>query len=145
MKKLLLGLSLDLLLFAVLGATAAAQASTLFSDDYEGAVKWNSTSSNWAIVTAYAHGGTHSAHAPSQAGMVPMIIYGPFDLSTATAATLSFELIYTAPRYYSPPSPPPGRRVAPLPLATPPMDLCSPSPSTSLATRGDPGRRFRMT
>ena len=106
MKKLLLGLSLDLLLFAVLGATAAAQASTLFSDDYEGAVKWNSTSSNWAIVTAYAHGGTHSAHAPSQAGMVPMMIYGPFDLSTATAATLSFELIYTAPRYYSPPSPP---------------------------------------
>jgi hypothetical protein len=101
MKKLVLGLSLVLLLLAVLGATAAAQASTLLSDDYEGAAKWNSNSSGWAISTTRAYGGTYSAHAPSS--MNPQMIYGPFDLSAATAATLSFQLWYYAPKASFPP------------------------------------------
>ena len=101
MKKLLLGLSLVLLLFAVLGATAAAQATTLLSDDYEGAVKWNPNSSGWAISTTRAYGGTHSAHAPSSPNN--LMIYGPFDLSAATAATLSFQLWYYAPKASFPP------------------------------------------
>lgn len=106
MRKLLLGLALVLLIFAAVGATATARASTLLSDDYEGAAKWNPNSSGWNISTSYAVSGTHSAHAPSQVGMVPKMIYGPYDLSAATAATLSFELNYDAPRSYSPPSPP---------------------------------------
>lgn len=104
MRKLLLGLSLVLLLFAVLGATAAAQASTLLSDDYEGAVQWNPNSSGWAISTTRAYGGTHSAHAPSSPNN--LMIYGPFDLSAATAATLSFQLWYYAPRASFPPGTP---------------------------------------
>lgn len=104
MRKLLLGLSLVLLLLVVLGATAAAQASTLLSDDYEGAVKWNSNSSGWAISTTRAYGGTYSAHAPSSNNN--LMIYGPFDLSAATAATLSFQLWYYAPKASFPPGTP---------------------------------------
>ena len=96
MKKLLMGLSLVLLLFVAMGATAAAQASTLLSDNYEGAVKWNPNSTGWAISTAQVYGGTHSAHAPSSNNN--LMIYGPFDLSAATAATLSFQLWYSAPK-----------------------------------------------
>jgi hypothetical protein len=47
MRKLLLGLGLVLLIFAVLGATAAAQAATLLSDSFENGVKWNANSSGW--------------------------------------------------------------------------------------------------
>ena len=104
MRKLLLGLSLVLLLLAVLGATAAAQASTLLSDDYEGAVKWNANSSGWAISTTQVYGGTYSAHAPSSPNN--LMIYGPFDLSAATAATLSFQLWYYAPKASFPPGTP---------------------------------------
>ena len=104
MRKLLLGLSLVLLLLAVLGATAAAQASTLLSDDYEGAVKWNTNSSGWAISTTQVYGGTYSAHAPSSPNN--LMIYGPFDLSAATAATLSFQLWYYAPKASFPPGTP---------------------------------------
>ena len=104
MRKLLLGLSLVLLLLAVLGATAAAQAATLLSDDYEGAVKWNTNSSGWAVSTAQVYGGTYSAHAPSSHNN--LMIYGPFDLSAATAATLSFQLWYYAPKASFPPGTP---------------------------------------
>ena len=104
MRKLLLGLALVLLLLAVLGATAAAQAATLLSDDYEGAVKWNANSSGWAISTTQVYGGTYSAHAPSANGN--LMIYGPFDLSAATAATLSFQLWYYAPKASFPPGTP---------------------------------------
>ena len=97
MRKLLLGLSLVLLLFVSPGATAAAQASTLLSDDYEGAVKWNTNSSGWALSTTRVYGGTYSAHAPSQIGTSPMMAYGPFDLMNATSAELDFELWYSAP------------------------------------------------
>ncbi len=101
MRKLLLGLSLVLLLLIVPGATAAAQASTLLSDDYEGAVKWNTNSSGWAPSTTRVYGGTYSAHAPSSPNN--RMIYGPFDLSLATAATLSFQLWYYAPQASFPP------------------------------------------
>ena len=102
MKKLLLGLlPLVLLLFAASGATAVAQASTLLSDDFEGAVKWNANSSGWAISTTRSYGGTHSAHAPSSPNN--LMIYGPFDLSAATAAKLSFQLWYYAPKASFPP------------------------------------------
>ena len=104
MKKLLLCPSLVLLLLAVLGATATAQASTLFSDDYEGVVKWNTNSSGWATSTTRAYGGTYSAHAPSSNNN--LMIYGPFDLSAATAATLSFQLWYYAPKASFPPGTP---------------------------------------
>ena len=104
MRKLLLGLALVLLLLAVLGATAAAQAATLLSDDYEGAVRWNANSSGWAISTNQVYGGTYSAHAPSANGN--LMIYGPFDLSSATAATLSFQLWYYAPKASFPPGTP---------------------------------------
>jgi hypothetical protein len=103
MKKLLLGLCLVLLLLAALGATAA-QASTLLSDDYEGAAKWNANSSGWAITSTKAYGGTGSAHAPSSPNN--LMIYGPFDLSDATAATLTFQLWYYAPKASFPPGTP---------------------------------------
>jgi hypothetical protein len=106
MKKLLLGLSLVLLLLAVLGATAVAQAATLLSDDFESGGHWNSNSAHWTISTNYAVSGTHSAHAPSQSSPTPAIYYGPFDLSGATAATLSFQLWYYPPRLLYPPGSP---------------------------------------
>lgn len=104
MKKLVLGLSLVLLLLAFMGAASAAQASTLLSDDFEGAVKWNSNSSGWATSTTQVYGGTYSAHAPSSNNN--LMIYGPFDLSAATAATLSFQLWYYAPKASFPPGTP---------------------------------------
>jgi hypothetical protein len=104
-KKLRLGLALVVLLIAGLGAmAAAAQAATLLSDDYEGAVKWNANSSGWSITTARAYGGAHSAYAPSANGN--LMIYGPFDLSAATAARLSFQLWYYAPKASFPPGTP---------------------------------------
>jgi hypothetical protein len=96
-KKFLLGLALVVLLFAGLGAmAAAAQAATLLSDDYESGGKWNTNSSGWAISTAQVYGGVYSAHAPSSPNN--LMIYGPFDLSAATAATLGFQLWYYAPK-----------------------------------------------
>lgn len=85
---------------------ATDPAVTLLSDDYEGAVKWNGNSSGWSISTTYAVSGTHSAHAPSQSGSSPSMYYGPIDLSTASGATLSFELWYYAPKlmYPNPPT-----------------------------------------
>jgi hypothetical protein len=113
MKKVPLGLLLAVLLLFALAGTAAARPSTaaslgsaplataspatLLFDNYEGLSLWNSDSNNWAITPGQAYDGTHSAHAPSSFGMTPTMIYGPFDLSAATAATLSFELMYTAP------------------------------------------------
>lgn len=113
MKKVLLGLSLVLVLLFVWAGTAAARTpsvpslrlaplksgspSVLLFDDYEGAPLWDSDSNNWSVTNSEAYDGSYSAHAPSSFGMVPTMIYGPFDLSAATAATLSFELMYTAP------------------------------------------------
>ena len=113
MKNVVLGLSLTLAFVLALTGTAGARSvslaapmphpsvgpspTTLLFDNYEGAQLWDSDSNHWATTTAEAYDGTHSAHAPCTLGMVPTMIYGPFDLSTATAATLSFELMYSAP------------------------------------------------
>jgi hypothetical protein len=95
MRRVVLGLALVTLLVFALAGTAAAQSSTLLSDDYEGAVKWAANSSGWNMSTTYASSPTHSAHTPSYMGGT--LIYGPFDLSSATAARLDFELWYYAP------------------------------------------------
>ena len=113
MKKVLLALCCVALCVLALGGAAAARPAsaatvrlaplasaapvTLLSDDFEGAPQWDSQSSGWAITSDEAYDGTHSAHAPSSFGMTPEMIYGPFDLSTATAAELDFELMYSAP------------------------------------------------
>lgn len=96
MRKVLLGLSVLMTCVLLLGGTANA-ATTLLSDDFEGTVKWNPNSSGWNISTSRAYSPTHSAHAPSQTGTSPMMIYGPFDLSEATTAALDFRLWYYAP------------------------------------------------
>ena len=70
---------------------------TLLADSFEGVPLWAADSHDWTITTSQAYDGTHSAHAPSSFGMTPTMIYGPFDLSAATAAELDFELMYTAP------------------------------------------------
>lgn len=75
---------------------------TLLSDNSEAGQKWDAGSSGWGIVTDKAYSPTHAAHAPEFGS--PMLIYGPFNLSAATAATLTFELWYDAPTITFPPS-----------------------------------------
>ncbi len=75
---------------------------TFVYDDFEGGQRWDASSSGWSLVADKAFDGTHSAWAAEFGS--PMMIYGPFDLSEATAATLSFELWYDAPTLTDPPS-----------------------------------------
>ena len=115
MRKVLLGFSLGLLLVFCLTGTASAHSPsaarvvsrnaapvTIFADDFEGGQRWDSSSSGWTVTTDEAYSPSHSAHAPEFGS--PLLVYGPFDLSQATAATLSFELWYDAPTLTDPPS-----------------------------------------
>ena len=116
MRKVLLSLSLGILLTLALAGTAAADPSspaavrlapagsagpvTLLSDDFESGQHWDAGFSGWNIVTPDASfdplpSPTHAAYAAEFGS--PMLVYGPFDLSHATAATLSFELWYDSP------------------------------------------------
>ncbi len=116
MKKVLLCLTLALLLLLAIVATAAARPAnaasprlvplaspspvTLLSDTFEAGQTWDAGYSGWSIVTPDASfdpmpSPTHAVYAPEFGS--PMLVYGPFDLSRATAATLSFELWYDSP------------------------------------------------
>jgi hypothetical protein len=116
MKKVLLGLTLALLLLLAVVATAAARPASvapprlaslsgaepvpLLSDTFESGQTWDAGSTGWSIVTPAASfspipSPTHAAYAPEFGS--PMLVYGPFDLSQATAATLTFELWYDSP------------------------------------------------
>ena len=120
MRKVLIGLALVSLSFLAWAGAASAASSqpsvtaavaaplrgtvpvTLLYDNSEGGQKWDSSSSGWTVTTDRAYSPSHSVHAPELGS--PMLIYGPFDLSQATAATLSFELWYDSPTLTSPPS-----------------------------------------
>ena len=75
---------------------------TFLSDNFEGGQRWDPGSSGWMITTDQAYSPSHSVHAAEYGS--PMLVYGPFDLSQARAATLSFELWYDSPTLTSPPS-----------------------------------------
>ena len=88
------------------GAQAAPRSTTgatvtLFSDDFEGAWAWwpaSGVNGGWSLSDYRNDGGTYSAHGPSNTG-TNMMERGPFDLSSATAATLDYDLWYYAPQY----------------------------------------------
>ena len=80
-----------------------ASTQTLFSDDFEsGMSKWQLQGNpGWAPTTYRAKGGSYSAYCAGSAiappgpytnNMNAWMIAGPFDLSTATAATLSLSI-----------------------------------------------------
>ena len=120
MRKVLIGLALVSLSFLAWAGAASAASSrpsgtaavaapprstvpvTFLYDNFEGGQRWDPGSSGWMITTDQAYSPSHSAHAAEYGS--PMLIYGPFDLSQATAATISFELWYDSPTLTSPPS-----------------------------------------
>lgn len=70
---------------------AADAKVTLFSDGFEGAWLWSS--STWAISSVNSSGGTHSASSYVNASSSPQDMKaGPFDLSNATQAVLEFDV-----------------------------------------------------
>ena len=98
------------LLLAVAGSVAAAPAIatdrdadvssvskaadakvTLFSDGFEGAWLWSS--STWGITSVNSNGGTHSASSyVNRNSSFQDMTAGPFDLSNATQAALEFDV-----------------------------------------------------
>ena len=86
-------------------SSRADVAVTLLSDDFEGPWAWSPSSGasgGWILTDTKSDGGTHSAHASSGIGANHMMSRGPFDLSTATAATLDFDFWYDTPYFISP-------------------------------------------
>ncbi len=90
---------------AVAAARGAPSTQTLFSDDFEsGLAKWRLLGSpGWSGTTYRAAAGTSSAYCAGTAisppgpyanNMSAWMIAGPFDLSKATAATLSAKLYF---------------------------------------------------
>ena len=87
-----------------LAPQASASPVTLLSDDFEAGQNWDAGSSGWSIVTPGSSfsplpSPTHAAWAPESGS--PMLVYGPFDLSQATAASSPSSSGTTRPAWRS--------------------------------------------